>query len=258
MTTQGPADHPFELIQTPTSQLPDTMWLTYSEPNQFHRCASEMACVHNMMLRGLNSIYLQAPYIKAQDEKSFLHYSACFYQLVHVHHDGEEKMLFPLIEEMSGEKGIMQHNVEQHHTFDEGLEKYIKYIRDCLDGKEAYQGSNLIAIVDEFGQNLADHLHEEIMTILGLEKYRDKMKSLEETFEKFANKDTAQLPPAGTLSWGFFNHDRGYENGLWKNWPPAPAPVVFMVRYVLFWVHSDWWQFASCDKYGKLRERLFT
>jgi hypothetical protein len=53
--------------------------------------ASEMALVHNMIIRGLNSIYLQAPNIKLEkDVKDFLTYMYSWSLLVHMHHDNEE------------------------------------------------------------------------------------------------------------------------------------------------------------------------
>jgi hemerythrin-like domain-containing protein len=152
-----------------------------------------MATIHNMVLRGLNSIYLQAPHIKPEDEKSFLGYSICFYDLVHVHHQGEEDILFPAIEEMSGEKGIMDRNVEQHHAFSQGLEDYNTHISACLRGTEEYSGSRLVAIIDSFGHELANHLAQGITTILNLRQYSTKMDSFKEKFEEWSNKDTMSL-----------------------------------------------------------------
>ena len=55
------------------------------------------------------------------------------------------------------------------------------------------------------------------------------------------------------VCWGFSNHDITYEEGLWKNWPPAPKIIVLVVRYIAWWVHSDWWKFGSCDRLGRLQ-----
>ncbi len=97
------ADHPFSLIPTPNFSLKDSK----TTPDVFDELASEMALVHNIVIRGLNSIYLQAPHIKPVDEKSFCRYIACWYTLLHGHHHGEETMFFPAVEEMTGVKGIM-------------------------------------------------------------------------------------------------------------------------------------------------------
>lgn len=149
-----------------------------------------------MMIRGLNSIYLQAPHIQQQDEKAFLHYCACFYDLLQVHHRGEEEDLFPQIEAMAGEKGMMDQNVQQHQSFHHGLEQYNAYITACLkdSNSEKYDSNKLVGIIDTFGSSLVTHLTEEIATILNLAAYGDKMTLLEKRFEAWANKDTVSGP----------------------------------------------------------------
>jgi len=76
-----------------------------------------MAVFHNLLLRSLNTIYLQAPYVKDADKKAFVGYSYCWYDAIDAHHTGEEKEFFPWIEEAAGEKGIMDANVEQHSQY---------------------------------------------------------------------------------------------------------------------------------------------
>jgi hypothetical protein len=39
-----------------------------------------MALVHNVIIRALNSIYLQAPHVRPEDVKDFLAYCFCWYQ----------------------------------------------------------------------------------------------------------------------------------------------------------------------------------
>jgi len=153
------------------------------QPDMFDNCASEMACVHNMMIRGINSIYLQAPHITQKDEQSFLNYAMQWYALLHVHHTGEETTFFPAVEELAGEKGIMEANVEQHHAFEAGLEAFVAYIRDAIAKKEKYDGKRIVALIDAFAEPLRDHLADEIPTILGLRKYGDKMAKLQELFD---------------------------------------------------------------------------
>lgn len=61
-------------------------------------CATGMALAHNMILRGLNSIYQQAPWVEPSDTKDFLEYCKLWVQVVTVHHNGEENDFFPYIE----------------------------------------------------------------------------------------------------------------------------------------------------------------
>lgn len=140
--------------------------------------ATEMALVHNLLIRGLNAIYLQAPHVQASDERAFLNHAWCWYTNVHVHHSGEESYLFPLLEDMAGIKGVMDVNVEQHHLFEGGVQIMSQYIRNCLDGKEAYDGKKLVSLIDDFGHILAGHLADEIPTLLGLQQFGDRMNGL--------------------------------------------------------------------------------
>jgi hypothetical protein len=41
-----------------------------------------MAIVHNVIIRALNSIYLQAPHVQQKDVKDFLAYCYCWYQCI--------------------------------------------------------------------------------------------------------------------------------------------------------------------------------
>ncbi|KAM5353568.1 hypothetical protein ACJ41O_000218 [Fusarium nematophilum] len=251
-TSRNPADHPFPLIRTPTSTLPNGV-----KPDMFYRCASGMACAHNIIIRGLNSIYLQAPYIQPEDEGAFLRYCACFYEFTHIHNTGEEEDLFPTIEEMSGVRGIMDRNIAQHYAFKQGLDEYSAYIAACLRGVQKYNGDTLVGIIDVFGNTLTTHLTEEISTILNLARYGDRMAKLEKRFKARAKEDTSQLLVTSTRTWAFFNHDKEYEDGLWKNWPQVPALAAFTVRRVTYWFHADWWKFTPCDPWGKPRDTLY-
>lgn len=60
-----------------------------------------MANVHNMIIRGLNSIYLQAPHVKPGDVPSFMQYCIQWYLLLEVHHKGEETDFFVKIEKVA-------------------------------------------------------------------------------------------------------------------------------------------------------------
>lgn len=64
----------------------------------FEKCATEMALAHNMILRGLNSIYQQAPWVEQRDAQDFLEYCKLWVQVITVHHNGEESDFFPYIE----------------------------------------------------------------------------------------------------------------------------------------------------------------
>ena len=55
---------------------------TEETPDQYVRGASIMVLVHNCIIRGLNSIYLQAPHVKPKDYKDFIGYSFCWWRYI--------------------------------------------------------------------------------------------------------------------------------------------------------------------------------
>ncbi len=184
------ADHPFSLIPTPNFSLKDSK----TAPDVFDELASEMALVHNIVIRGLNSIYLQAPHIRPADEKPFCRYIACWYTLLHGHHNGEETMFFPAVEEMTGVKGIMDTNIDQHNAFHDGIEGLKAYADAVVADTEKYEGSRVVALIDDFGSPLLQHLADEIPTILSLRQYGDKMAGLPKLFEEEADKVKVNRP----------------------------------------------------------------
>lgn len=160
------------------------------------RTASEMALVHNMVFRALNAIVLQAPHITPADALSFAHYMHQWYRLIHAHHEGEESFVFPAIERLCGEEGIMAVNVEQHRTFEEGIADFGKYALECIADPKRYDGQKVLRIVDSFGDALRIHMNDEIPTLLALERFGDeKMAPLEDAFAEEGKQVMVCNPP---------------------------------------------------------------
>jgi len=135
-----------------------------------------MALVHNMIIRGLNSIYLQAPNIKEKkDISDFLTYMYSWSLLVHMHHDNEESMIFPLLEKNIGIDGYMEKNVDQHKLFGPGLTAFDNYVRDVRAGEAQFDGVKVQATINTFGEVFTQHLTEEISTFLDLEQFAEKI-----------------------------------------------------------------------------------
>jgi hemerythrin-like domain-containing protein len=76
--------------------------------------ATHMAHIHNAILRGYNSIYLQAPHVTHEDKSEFVGYAQAWFRFVKTHHDDEEKELFPAVEAIIGTKGIWKETHEEH------------------------------------------------------------------------------------------------------------------------------------------------
>ena len=150
-----------------------------------------MAHSHNVILRGLNAIVQQAPYVptsaepayKIQDVKDFLFYVQSWVKMVEHHHDTEESCMFPDIEALSGRPGLMDGPKHQHEEFTPGLDRLLQYAANTEAGKYRWKGTGgMQEIVDGFGASLTAHLYEEIDVFLGLDflnsdelrKYWDK------------------------------------------------------------------------------------
>jgi hemerythrin-like domain-containing protein len=143
-----------------------------------------MSCVHNAMFRTLNAVTLQYYQLtQVTDIADFLTYCQCFHEMVHSHHHHEETYLFTAIEAYSGQKGIMDTSLAQHHAFEEGLERFKEYVYSCKPedwDREVFKG-----ILESFTPALTKHLREEIPTLLALDKYGgEKLKKAWDDMEK--------------------------------------------------------------------------
>ena len=135
--------------------------------------AVEMTHAHNVFLRGLNSVYHQAPIIKKQQDAQdlFVFCRAWIVALEH-HHNIEETTLFPAIDEITKQKSTCARERAQHKTIHNGLEQLEKYLTETAP--EKYRWDNLKAVFDTFAPTLHAHLNDEIQVILSLDSVQDK------------------------------------------------------------------------------------
>ena len=142
------------------------------------RLASEMCIVHNIIMRGGNAVYLQCVNVaargSAQDKLDFAHFAHAWVDMVHEHHRGEEEDVFPEINELAGQPGLMDVNVAEHAAFHEGLERLGEYVGRLSKGEAELDGVKVRAMMDDFMGPLELHLDAEIDTVLALEAYSDK------------------------------------------------------------------------------------
>jgi hypothetical protein len=86
--------------------------------------ATAMCHVHNIFIRALNSVCLQAPFIhNATDIADLLFYTKTLVITINAHHDGEELYLFPQLGEYTKDPNIMAVNQAQHAAFHQSLGK---------------------------------------------------------------------------------------------------------------------------------------
>jgi hemerythrin superfamily protein len=129
-----------------------------------------MAQAHNAMLRGINSIYLQAPNVKdPKDIADFLAFVNIWVKWISHHHMFEETRMFPGFEKVAAQPGLLEDNVNQHHAFTDGLAELKNYAETTIP--QTYSGQKVQEIIDGFSKALCDHLHQEIDSLLRLRPY---------------------------------------------------------------------------------------
>jgi hemerythrin-like domain-containing protein len=130
-----------------------------------------MALIHNILLRGLNCIYLQAPNVKKpEDIADFIVFCDAWPCTLHSHHKTEETVYFPLLEEQCEEKGVMARNHAEHEVFLPGLLAFDKYLSSVKADVKSYDGKRAIQLIEDFGPALETHLRSEIELLEGLAK----------------------------------------------------------------------------------------
>ncbi|UKZ74860.1 hypothetical protein TrVFT333_002530 [Trichoderma virens FT-333] len=251
-TSRPWADGPFDLIS-----IASLGYKPGETVEPYHSMAAEMIIVHNCLIRGINSVYLQCVNVERSSASvpAFIKYASSWGQILHAHHITEEKWIFPEIEAITGEKGVMDVNVQQHHAFEEGLKEYTAYLQNAETGKEKYDGAKLKNIINSFMPVLWQHLQDEILTLKAFDKYKEKTDWAKWTKDTAAKVVKATQTADGMvvdLPFMVHNHEVAFEQA--GSWPPIPSFVFFILKFLYFGKNSDWWQFAPCDKSGKARD----
>ncbi|KAL0933067.1 hemerythrin HHE cation binding domain-containing protein [Colletotrichum truncatum] len=176
------ADGPFELISSTRTGYKKGIKSTGA-----NKMADDMVIIHNMILRIINTVYLQCINVEKSpnDVLAFVSYAIEWGKMVEEHHHTEETEVFPEIEEMVGIPGLMEANVAQHEAFVGGLHTYLGYLSRVQRGEEPYSGRELKSIIDSFMPGLRQHLSDEIDTLIKLGEYD---REWDEWFERLHKK----------------------------------------------------------------------
>jgi len=141
-----------------------------------------MTNAHNLLLRGLNSIYLQAPYVSIPaDIKDLLIYCRAWIDTVYAHHAHEDAILFPDLIKLTGREDIVSTEQESHRILHVGMERFGGWIHGIEADlqKWSWDGeSGLKAVLDSFANVFAKHLGEEVDMLRSLKDY-DSQRLLE-------------------------------------------------------------------------------
>ncbi|KAL1965836.1 hypothetical protein VTN77DRAFT_5157 [Rasamsonia byssochlamydoides] len=244
MATKLWADRPWELIETP-SKTADVN----EHPAVY--IANEMAFAHNSMLRGLNSIYLQAPHVHdPRDVADFLFFVKSWAAWVSHHHVLEEERMFPDFEKVIGTPGFLEGNINQHHAFQPALKRLLAYGSDTQPAD--YDAVTLRSIVEEMAPGLRQHLSDEIQSLLSMRSYDGKalLKVYKDCEAEAGKQDKTVVPP---MVLGL--RDVTFEGG--NKWPAMPPLSELFVHYIFARKHAGSWRFLPCDTWGKPRPLAF-
>ncbi|KAK7557932.1 hypothetical protein JOL62DRAFT_262794 [Phyllosticta paracitricarpa] len=246
------ADQPCPLIKTPQFET--------KKDDIFTKGATHMALLHNAILRGFNTIYLQAPHVKDEQEKAdFIGYSLAWHKFVASHHDDEERELFPAVEGVLKEKGIWEKTHQEHQSFLGGLADFETYL-SSLHSPYTFSGTELVRIMDSFREPFVNHFHSEIATIANFSTLPNapaagspEADTTAATFKAWGKKTLTKAGMTDVVPFCLLNMDGTYEDGMWANWPPMPGPIRWMMVNVFGSWNWGWWRFASCYGNGMPR-----
>jgi hypothetical protein len=243
------ADHPMRLIPTPQFETSKTDLFTVG--------ATHMNLLHTSILRGFNSIYLQAPHVQEADKRDFVGYSLTWYRFVKSHHDDEEANLFTKIEELLDDKTIWSETHEEHEAFLPGLAEFNTYLSG-LTSPSDLSGAELIRIMDSFRASFEHHFHHEIAIIAALADHpkapregTPEAAAASGTFKAWGKTTVSKAGMLDVLPFFLLNLDATFEDGMWARWPPMPAPIKWGMTNIAGSWHGGWWRFSSCDAQGK-------
>ncbi|CAI0655743.1 unnamed protein product [Colletotrichum noveboracense] len=260
MTGQKPwADGPFILIRSARVGSQKGVKTTGAR-----RMAEDMIIIHNMIIRIINTVYLQCINVEKSpsDVRDFVSYAIEWAKMVEEHHHTEERDVFPAIEKMAEAPGLMEANIAQHEAFTGGLHEYLSYLEKVQkgegEGEEAYSGVKLKGIIDSFMPGLRQHLSDEIDTLLKLGEYDVEWDEwFERLMKELLSKSNDPALKTTTIPLLLTNRDKSFEDGIYAWWPALPWFVVILFRWFFIPTHRSWWRFSSCDDQGMPKELPF-
>jgi len=230
---------PYTLIDVPSGKsvdfndIPNSFWI-------------DMALMHNVLIRGCNSIYEKAPVVKPGDEIAFAGYCLTAVDMIHIHHRGEEKIFFPHL----GKRLDMSENLREHEEFSGPLDAFHQYIKSVFDHQEKYDAEKTRALLRGFADFMSQHLHDEMPTIMPDQLNKFEKSELDVMMAEHGEYAKANGAFFTILPWCVSHH-----NTLdVPHWPPLPGPLMWLARNFSGFKYSSWWKFSPYDLKGKPRQ----
>lgn len=222
--------------------------------------ATHMALVHNALIRGFNSIYVQASHIRDEVKPDFVGYSLAWAKFMKSHHHDEEDSLFLKVADLLQDKDIWTETHREHESFLDGVLAFESYLTGLADRK-ALSAEKLVDIMDSFREPLGHHLHSEVATIANLSTHprappegTPEAAAAAQVFKAWGKKTITKAGMLDVAPFFFLNLDRTFEQNTWWGWPPMPKVIRWAIVNVAGMYNGNWWKFASCAQDGSPRE----
>jgi len=189
----------------------------------------------------------------SEDVADFMKFCDAWSCVLHSHHNTEETVYFPLLEDQTKHKGVMAHNHEEHETFVPGLLAFDAFIGGIKDRGAVYDAPQLLKLIDDFGPALEKHLHNEVGVLEELGKDEQiNWDLMGKTMAAHSKKVADRIREVPFL---ITNSDVTYEAGIHgERFPPFPWFVGQIFRWVYIPMMKGAWRFSSCDDYGVPKE----
>jgi hypothetical protein len=142
-------------------------------------------------------------------------------------------------------------------AFIPGLTEFNSYLSG-LESPSNFTSKELIRIMDSFRESFEHHFHHEISIIAALANHpkapaegTPEAAAASATFKTWGKSTVTKAGMLDVVPFFLLNLDTTFENGMWANWPPMPAPIKWGMMNVAGSWHGGWWRFSSCDAQGK-------
>ncbi|KAK7942718.1 uncharacterized protein PG986_011831 [Apiospora aurea] len=259
---RGPwADEPWPLFETPGR--------THSTGHPAIHIANEAAHTYNAMFRGINSIFLQAPFVTAaKDVSDFLFLAHCLGCWIAQHHNTLYSGVYPKYEAVLGRPGALTgpspSQSKEDMSFIPLLEALINYAAETQAQPQTYDPSVLLGILEDLAPGLHAHAFAQIVKAIGMVSLcgepgspaaEARAVALLNAWRALDAEAAAAADRPLVLPMLVRLRDTTFEGG--NDWPRLPVLAVHVVADRLSPAHAGSWRFLPCTIWGKPQELPF-
>jgi hypothetical protein len=227
--------------------------------------ANDMAHQHNAALRGLNAIYLQAPYVvEHRDIRDLLFLMRCWGVWAHYYDGHRRNHIFPRLEEALQKPGFISSRLKQEWDFIPHLDLLLNFVRDTHSRLETYNPLKVQELLQELGTILRAHLAGLISILTDLPRACGQLDSEEaawradgipQIYRALEKEASDAMDPNIVPPMLMRMRDTTYQGG--NDWPGLPPVALHTIADRLSKTHAGAWRFLPCDVWGRPKELLF-